>query len=201
MKLDMIYRKLYLSIFIIILALYGCKDNPELAYPVSTEDIEGIIEDVELAWSVDTEKTYSDQLVIFELKNEEQQLIAIINCVTKEDERGISITFLPKMENQQITSHIETEDIPKAFSLISRLAGIRDDAVLYEIYSTEEPELVPVSKKPGMTPRYEQVAVWTGTTDNKYFHISAGILENPTSYELSSIACYTDADMAPSLTK
>jgi len=37
--------------------------------------------------------------------------------------------------------------------------------------------------------------------DNKYFHISAGILENPTAYELSSIACYTDADMAPSLTK
>ncbi|MFR5632880.1 MAG: hypothetical protein ACLUFH_07800 [Monoglobales bacterium] len=33
------YRKLYLSIFIIILALYGCKDNPELTYPVSTEDI------------------------------------------------------------------------------------------------------------------------------------------------------------------
>lgn len=88
MKLDMIYRKLYLSIFIIILALYGCKDNPELTYPVSTEDIEGIIEDVELAWSVDTEKAYSDQLVIFELKNEEQQLIAIINCVTREEERG-----------------------------------------------------------------------------------------------------------------
>lgn len=43
--------------------------------------------------------------------------------------------------------------------------------------------------------------IYEATPDNKYFHISAGILENPTAYELSSIACYTDADMAPSLTK
>ena len=101
MKLDMIYRKLYLSIFIIILALYGCKNNPELTYPVSTEDIESIIEDVELAWSVDTEKTYSDQLVIFELKNEEQQLISIINCVTREEEQGSALPFFPKWKTSK----------------------------------------------------------------------------------------------------
>ena len=29
----------------------------------------------------------------------------------------------------------------------------------------------------------------------------AAFSENPTAYELSSIACYTDANMAPSLTK